>query len=110
MMRLSNQIAKSGDTNLISSKDLVQLIPLSGTKSSNGHTLFYNIQGRGLGFTVDTDIAELRLGEDVFNIHLDEKTQKKEDGSFMLPLDLISNFIGCEIVKQEDVLKVVSRN
>ena len=95
---------------MISSKDLVHLIPLSGTKSNDNQTLYFKIFDRGLGFTADKETAELRLGEDIFKLHLGAKIQKTKDGSFMLPLDLICNFIGCEIVVEKDTLKVVSRN
>jgi Peptidase family C25/6-bladed beta-propeller/CARDB len=108
--RLVNKPTKSAETYLLASSDLEVIIPLVGIKSNGGQTLFYNLDCRGLGFTVGSDIAELRVGEDTFRIHLDAVVDLLPDGSFAVPLDVITSFIGCEIVEQDDVMKVVSRN
>lgn len=110
VMRLTTKPAELDGDCFVSTGDLEHLIPMIGVLSNAGNTLNYTVRDRGIEFVAGSDVAELRIGEDSFRLHLPGPVKRATDNSFIVPLDVVASFISCDIITEDETYKVVTRN
>lgn len=109
LVRLSRMPAKSDNGYMLSTKDFQSLIPLSGNTAKDGTSVFYTHGNRKLGFEADKTFAILQVDLDTFKIDLGSKTEKTKDGGLLVPIDLISSFLSCQMLVEGNHVRVLTR-
>lgn len=109
LIRLSRAPAKVDSNVVMSTKDFADLIPLSGTRSKDDSTVFYNYGNRQLGFEAGKNYATLMLGEDTFKVNLGMTIEKTKDGGLTVPVDVVASFLSCQLIVEGDLIRMVAR-
>ncbi len=109
LVRLSRMPAKTDNGYMLSTKDFPALIPLSGNTAKDGTSVFFTHGNRKLGFEADKTYATLQVDLDTFRVDLGSKTEKTKDGGLLVPIDLISSFLSCQILVEGNHIRIETR-
>ncbi len=109
LVRLSRMPLKTDNGYILSTKDFPSLIPLTGVVAKDGTSVFFNHGNRKLGFEADKTYATLQVDLDTFKVDLGSKTEKTKDGGLLVPIDLISSFLSCQMIIEGNHVRVEKR-